>query len=176
MKVITISGHAGHGKDTTARFIKNTLECFGNKVLITHYADLLKYICKTYLGWDGQKDERGRTLLQHIGTDIVRNENPDYWVDFMIFVLGLSADKWNYVIIPDTRFPNEISRLRQDGFDVLHIRVERPRFENNLTSNQSIHQSETSLDEIIPDFTLLNDSTIFKFQKNIRKWTEDNLL
>ena len=49
MKVITISGKAQNGKDTTAGLLKSALEADGYKVLITHYADLLKYICKQFL-------------------------------------------------------------------------------------------------------------------------------
>ena len=48
MKVITISGKAQNGKDTTAGLLKAALEADGYKVLITHYADLLKYICLLY--------------------------------------------------------------------------------------------------------------------------------
>lgn len=51
MKVITISGKAQNGKDTTAGLLKAALEADGYKVLITHYADLLKYICKQFFGW-----------------------------------------------------------------------------------------------------------------------------
>ena len=40
MKVITISGKAQNGKDTTAGLLKAALEADGYKVLITHYADL----------------------------------------------------------------------------------------------------------------------------------------
>ena len=74
MKVITISGKAQNGKDTTARLLKDVLEDDGNTVLIAHYADLLKYICKQFFGWDGNKDEQGRHTLQYVGTDVIRKE------------------------------------------------------------------------------------------------------
>ena len=57
MQVIVISGKAQHGKDTTAGFLKDTLEADGYSVLIAHYGDLVKYVCKMYLGWNGEKDE-----------------------------------------------------------------------------------------------------------------------
>ena len=56
----------------------------GYSTLIVHYADLLKYMCKTFFGWNGEKDEFGRSLLQRVGTDCIRNVEPDYWVDFVI--------------------------------------------------------------------------------------------
>ena len=55
MTYISISGQARHGKDTAAKFIKFRLEEeWERKVLIVHYADLLKHICSNYLGWDGK--------------------------------------------------------------------------------------------------------------------------
>ena len=75
MRIIAISGHAQNGKDTTANIIKKHLEERGDKVLIVHYADLLKFICTKYFDWDGQKDEKGRHLLQYIGTDIILDLN-----------------------------------------------------------------------------------------------------
>lgn len=99
MKVIAVSGHARHGKDTVAKMLQEQLEADGNKVLITHYADLLKYICKTFFGWDGKKNERGRTLLQHVGTDVVRKNEPNFWVDFVADILCYFNDYWDFVTV-----------------------------------------------------------------------------
>lgn len=107
MKIVCISGKAQHGKDTTAKLLEEILEAQGNRVLIAHYGDLVKYVCKTFFGWDGKKDEKGRTLLQRVGTDKIRAVSPDYWVDFIVSILDIFCDEWDYVLIPDTRFPNE---------------------------------------------------------------------
>ena len=48
MKVICISGKARHGKDTLATILKKRLEDNGNRVLITHFGDLVKYICEKF--------------------------------------------------------------------------------------------------------------------------------
>lgn len=108
MQVIAISGKAQHGKDTSAKILKNMLEADGYRVLITHYADLLKYMCRTFFGWNGEKDDAGRHILQYVGTDIIRQKRPDFWVDFVTDVLALFPDDWDFVLIPDCRFPNEI--------------------------------------------------------------------
>ena len=110
-EIIVISGHAQHGKDTVARMIRSDLEEHGNSVLITHYGDLVKYICKTFFDWNGEKDEYGRTLLQYVGTDVIRKAQPDFWVGFIIQILRFFPDVWDYVLIPDARFPNEIRAL-----------------------------------------------------------------
>ena len=60
-KVVCISGHARSGKDTVAKILHDQLVKDNTEVLITHYADLLKYICKTFFNWNGKKDEQGRT-------------------------------------------------------------------------------------------------------------------
>lgn len=160
MKVVVISGHAQNGKDTTANFLEKELKDAGKKVLVAHYADLLKYICKTFFNWDGKKDERGREILQYVGTDVIRNKSPDFWVNFIVEMLTLFKDEWDYVLIPDTRFPNEIDRLKQEGFDTVHIRVLRPHFDNQLTEAQKNHPSETALDNTLPDLFVLNNGTL----------------
>ena len=57
-KVILISGKARSGKDTLAKVLGDYLKEQGKDVLITHYADSLKYICETVFKWDGKKDEK----------------------------------------------------------------------------------------------------------------------
>lgn len=156
MKVICISGKAMSGKDTAANYLKNKLEESGKRVLITHYADLLKYICKTFFGWDGRKDEKGRQLLQYVGTDVVREQNPNYWVDFLMNILGMFQYNWDYVLIPDCRFPNEITRLKRNGFNTTSVKIIRDDFDSSLTETQKSHKSETSMDNFDFDFVIHN--------------------
>lgn len=159
MKVICISGKAQHGKDTAAKIFAEKLEAAGYKVLLTHYADLLKWMCSNYFGWNGQKDEAGRTLLQKIGTDHVRQKYPKFWVDWVINLLKMFPDEWDYVIIPDCRFPNEVDEIYLNFDEAYHFRIYRPDFESSLTEAQKNHISETALDnhprdELIPNYTL----------------------
>jgi len=146
LKVITISGKARHGKTTSAEIIAEKLEKKGNRVLITHYGDLLKYICEKFFGWNGIKDEIGRTRLQYVGTDVIREQRPNYWVDFTVGILQMFLNEWDYVLVPDCRFPNEIETLKEQNFDILSFKVIRPNFDNGLTEEQKKHPSETALD------------------------------
>ena len=77
MRVILISGSARFGKDSAAFIMKELLEKQKKKVLIIHYADNLKLFAKNYFGWSGQKDQKGRELLQWLGTDVVRKNYED---------------------------------------------------------------------------------------------------
>ena len=175
MKVILISGKAQNGKDTVGSILRKQLMQDGNRVLMTHYADLLKYICRNYFDWDGQKDEKGRALLQYVGTDVVRKQNPTMWVDFISMILRYFRDSWDYVIIPDTRFKDEISTLIKDGFYTLHLRVERPNFKSNLTEEQLNHPSETELDDVVPDYRIINDGNLDKLEAEVKAWIKENL-
>lgn len=175
MKVILISGKAQNGKDTVAGSLHKALIDDGKRVLVTHYADLLKYICRNYFGWDGNKDENGRQMLQYVGTDVIRKQNPTLWVDFVAMILKYFHENWDYVIIPDCRFPNEVSTMIDNGFDTIHLRVVRDNFESPLTEEQQKHPSETALDDVKPDFYIKNNGTLDELNKTITKWIKESL-
>lgn len=174
MKVCCISAKARHGKDTAAERLKEYLEYRGQRVLITHFADLLKFICKAFFSWDGNKDEEGRTLLQHIGTDIVAAKKPEYWAEFIVGILKMFENTWDYVLIPDCRYPIEVSTLKE-SFETLVLRIERPNFNSNLTEAQKKHASEVSMDNYAFDAILYNDGTLYDFTKKV-EWFADNWL
>lgn len=154
---ICISGKAQHGKDTSAQIFHRELTSMGNKAIIIHYADLLKFICRTYFDWNGEKDDYGRSLLQEVGTDVIRAKEPDFWVNWVVKIIDLFPDRWDYVIIPDCRFPNEINVLERKFINqTYHFRVKRPDFESPLSLEQQNHISETALDGFAPDELILN--------------------
>lgn len=157
MKVILISGKAQHGKDTCAGYLQDILTKNGKKVLVAHYGDLLKYICRQFFGWNGEKDEAGRTLLQFVGTEVIRRKAPDYWVNFLKDILRFFPDSWDFVLIPDCRFPNEV-----DMIEGTHLRVVREGFESPLTKEQQSHESEVALDDHTYDQLIVNDGTQFE--------------
>lgn len=175
MKVILISGKAQNGKDTVADFLHKALVNDSKRVLVTHYADLLKYICTNYFGWDGNKDARGRQMLQYVGTDVIRKQNPTLWVDFVSMLLKYFHENWEYVIIPDCRFPNEVTTMVDNGFDTVHLRVVRNNFKSPLTEEQQQHPSEIALDNVEPDYFIYNDGTLGELEENIIKWIKECL-
>ena len=175
MRVICISGKAQHGKDTVAKMLYDNLSSKGHKVLITHCADLLKYICRTFFDWDGEKDDKGRTLLQHIGTDVVRKQKPDFWVNFIKSVLELFKNEWDYVLIPDCRFLNEYELLKNAGIDTMLARVERAGYDNGLTNEQRQHESETALDSYNCDYYILNLHDLDYLENQVKQFVEEKL-
>lgn len=175
IKIFAVSGKAQHGKDTFANILYEELTNKGYRVLLTHYADLLKFICKSLFNWNGQKDEKGRHILQYVGTDVVRKERPDYWVEFIVDMIDLFGENWDYVIIPDTRFPNEVDVLKENFNNVQHIRVVRPNFESTLTDEQKKHPSETSLDDSCPDVKVVNAGTLDDLKVFVKEFVEYEL-
>jgi len=174
LKVICVSGKAGSGKDTVGKFLYDILSKKDKRVLITHYADLVKYVCINYFKWDGVKDREGRDLLQRVGTDLVRERDENYWVDFISMMLDISGSQWDYVLIPDCRFPNEIERLSDYGFNVTHINVTRPEYKSFLTEEQKSHSSETALDCTQPDYDIVNDGTLDDLYEKTAAFVKEN--
>jgi len=157
MKVVLISGKAQHGKDTSAKYLEEILSKRGKKVLITHYGDVLKYICQKFFAWDGEKDEAGRTLLQTVGTETIRKMDQNYFVNFIQTILNFFPNTWDFVLIPDCRFPNEVETIPG-----VHLRIVRKNFESPLTAEQQKHMSEVALDNHPCDQLIVNDGTLFE--------------
>lgn len=153
--VVYISGKARAGKDTFATYLKECLERNGKKVLIFHYADLVKQTARQYFGWNGEKDEAGRTLLQRIGTDEGRKSNPDIWANWFKSFYQAFGSNWDFIIVPDVRFHNELPRVRNCPYG-LHFRMVRD-IDNGLSEEQKSHPSETELDSCAPDFWINNN-------------------
>lgn len=172
MRVILISGLAQSGKDTSASMMEKILKKNNKKVLAIHYADNLKFFVKNHFGWDGKKDERGRKLLQWFGTDVVRKNYEDVWVDMEVALLKGIKTLYDYIIIPDVRFPNEIYKM-SDNFNCITVNVNRPNFDNGLTEEQKNHPSEIALKNFPMEYELINDEGLDKLLETVKTFLKD---
>ena len=162
---IILSGRSGSGKDMTAQFMKEELAKHGQKALVIHYADAVKWFCRDFLDWDGKKDEVGRTLLQMVGTDIVRAKHPNFWVGIVVGLIQAFEPykDFDVAIIPDARFPNEVNISLANLKNSVSVRIERKNADGTdwinptLTEEQRNHPSETSLDCFAFDYIIHND-------------------
>jgi len=171
--IINIGGKAEHGKDTFATILKQKLEEKNNNyVLILHFADHLKYICKQYFGWDGNKDAVGREKLQHIGTNIVRERSPDFWVTGIRNFIEVFKFDFDYFLLPDFRFPNEYRNLIYHGLPVITVKINRYNFENSLTIEQRNHPSETALNNFEFDYVVNVDEGLDKVKIEVDKFID----
>jgi hypothetical protein len=133
-KTIGITGLAGAGKTYAATCFK--LRTRGE---IWSFAAEIKSIAKA-IGWNGEKDARGRKLLQDLGS-IGREYDRQCWVDLM------PTDR--PLIIDDVRYINEAAAIRAAGGII--VRIVRP----GLTPMD--HSSETEQRFIVADYTVTND-------------------
>ena len=162
---IIISGKSGSGKDALAQFMKEELAKHGQKAFVIHYADAVKWICRDFFDWDGKKDEVGRSLLQMVGTDLVRKVHPNFWTGIVVGLIQAFEPISNFdvAIVPDARFPNEVDISLANLQNCVSVRVERinedgtPWVNPALTDNQRNHPSETSLDCFAFDYVVHND-------------------
>lgn len=124
--VILVSGKAGSGKSTVAEMLAKKLQNEPSLRIFPYgFADPIKYLAKSYFGWDGEKDERGRRLLQQIGF-VGREYDEDIWVKHFLQQLDKRAGllPFHVAIISDWRFPNELNFLERNPLlDTISIRV-----------------------------------------------------
>ena len=137
-----------------------------------------------------------RLLLQHIGTELFRNQIIDgIWVNALMSeykpkeeLVGTTPEniQWGEVypnwIITDTRFPNEHQAVKDKGG--INIRVNRPKERELILRNASSiidtrktlepeHKSETALDNATFDYVILNNGTIEDLVNECRNIIKD---
>lgn len=152
--LIGLYGAAGSGKDTAA------------ERLVSHhgftrfaFADALKELA-TRIGWNGEKDEAGRKLLQDLGHGAREILGTNVWVNALshaidrhaLYVIPCSA----HYVITDVRYPNEVEFVRDRGG--LLVLVTRPGLDTSAP--MYAHPTETNIRAFAPDRVIVNDSTI----------------
>lgn len=181
MKIIMISGKSQSGKDTVASLIMDELVNNGyeKRVLIMHFADLVKYYAYQYFNWDGEKNVDGRALLQLIGTTIMRSRYPIYWAEIIgKFIDAITElNYFDYILIPDLRFINEYETVYDYASilnnKVITIRVERykndkPYINPQMTPDQQNHISECELDHFSFDWIIENRGDLSELEDSVK--------
>lgn len=204
--IIGLCGLIGSGKDTVANHLVNKHGFYKYS-----WAKPLKDITSSLFGWDRQmvdgdtvenrqlrenKDEwwskklnrewSPRIAMQILGTEVMRNSlHSDIWV-----LAGQQEIlKHKNVVIPDTRFPNEIAAIREMGGQIWHVKrgyyplwwteltkwkVENPYYTDNElgiymgTEHANVHASEYSWHGSTFDAIIYNDSSI----ENLNRTTD----
>lgn len=162
-KIILVSGKATHGKDEVSRLLVEYLSQLNNtnkkSCIKMAYGDLLKYVCREYFGWNGQKDDVGRKLLQKIGTDICDKNNPNVWSKTLIQIIKALYTEFDYIVVSDARLKEEINQAKEEfGDKVLTVRVNRINYSSPLSPKQQRHPTEIDLDDYNFDKYIINDT------------------
>ena len=170
--IILIAGRAGTGKTTTANLIKKNLpECYSKFSVISSFASMVKAVAK-FMGWNGEKDTKGRKLLQGIG-NLGREYDNDAWIELLIkgiedtFITPL-----DFIIIDDWRFPNEGKWFikHSDEYDIYTIRIYAPSREILKNTPEYNDVSETSLSEDSReyDWWVNNEGTMEELEEKVK--------
>ena len=140
--VITFSGKAGSGKDTSANLVKKHFEENGVKVFCLAYADYLKVLCKRNFGYDDKNKSEQRSILQNFGTDVVRDIDEIFWVETVFNTIDVLRELYDVFLITDARYENELRPYPWTlGYAVFNTLVRTNR-ENILTDEERSHSSE----------------------------------
>jgi hypothetical protein len=106
-----------------------------------------------------------RAWLQEHGTEVRREEAPDYWINRLHRALDRLDDQAR-VVVPDVRFPNEAEYLHHRGA-CLALVMRGEAFDPDA------HPSESHGDAIAWDAVWLNDDTREGFEARVRDWAKE---
>lgn len=145
-KLYLICGQAGSGKNTLSNLLKEELEKKNLKVCEIGITRTLKSYLKDFFGWDGNENNKPRTLLQELGTEVIRKElgMEDFHINHLIDDIKVLNKYFDVFIVSDIRLPHEIEVLN-NVFNCINIKVIRDNYDNNLTETEKNHITETAL-------------------------------
>jgi hypothetical protein len=170
--IVGFTGKAGAGKSTAAGMLIDaavSLMSFGTSTLIS-FADPIKQIARDHFGWDGRKDERGRRLLQVLGTEAGRAYNPNIWGDrLMKKAQEFGPD--TLICVDDVRFIGEAEEIRARGGHVFRV-IGR----GDDLGNNAAHTSERGLPDCLVTDTLVNDGDRDALRPRVRDLLDRYLL
>ena len=171
--LIGITGHARHGKDTTADFI---VKRFGYRKL--SLADPMKEACRVIFGWtdahlygdlkdviDPTYGISPRHALQSLGTAWGQYELSKYdsFADTtgrLLWTRSLLSRVRGDTVIADVRFPHEANAIRDAGGVIIMIR--RPGWPVDMS-----HESERGIEEIRADYVIRNGAGLKELKEDI---------
>ncbi len=170
-----ICGKARHGKDTIGEIIKEHYESKNRSVINLQYSSYIKNYAKTITGWDGSEETKPRSLLQQLGTEIIRKKiDYNFFVDRIIGDIKVYSFFFDAITITDARAKVEVSLPKKELTKVIAIHVVRPNFDNGLTEEQKHHFTETDLDDFDAyDYEVVNDGTVEELRAKVYKILEE---
>lgn len=179
-EIICFTGHAQNGKDTSADQMEIILHNRGYSTQRISFAEKLKKDAK-YLGWDGNKDERGRRILQTLGDVEKAYHGQNYFGEYLANEIVNGKYDAEVLLLTDMRFKCEMELFEllpkkyPDKIRKVHFfRIIRPKndsWDDGLTEEARHHISEVDLDDVNFEHVLYNSSTIDSLRERLDKET-----
>jgi len=201
--VISFSGLARSGKDTSANYVVNYCKNRGLNVIKVGFADQLKLIgqklIELFYGifipikdfYDLEKKEEIRpefpkfngkpfslrSVLQYVGSEVFREMMwGSIWCD-VVYNKYLSTGQWDVVVISDCRFPDELNYLENlfDQRKLSGLITFTILRENydHIDFDNQKHQSESHATTLPTMYKIDNNGTIGKLYKIINDFIAD---
>lgn len=161
--IVLLSGKSGVGKSYVAEKLIGLLQDSDYTAQRLGFADGVKDCAIDYMNWDGEKDAKGRKLLQSIG-NVGREYDKDTWVKRIARTVEDDLYLFDVYVIDDWRFENERNYLEKTGeFFVVSVRVES-EVRGGLRGDLGKDISENSLPEDLTyyDFIVENNGQDLK--------------
>lgn len=124
-KIFILNGSGGCGKDTLVDIISSE---FNGEIINVRSSDEVKRVAKI-LGWDGNKDEKGRRFLAELMNSIIKYNDGifNYWCKFIV-----NNSKKGNIIFLHVREPGEISKyVKQFNCKTILVRRDNIEVPNN---------------------------------------------
>lgn len=163
---IGIIGEMRSGKDTVAKIIKE-LTKHENKTINFAFSEGIHVVLNMLMP-EVYEEGKPRKELQEVG-QFMRQIKPDVWIDYLFNTLGYEwANKRGYnMILTDVRQPNEVARLREQGYTILRVqapvdvRVKRILEQGDAFEPSSLtHDTEKSVAFLSADYQITNDGSL----------------
>jgi signal peptidase I len=101
---------------------------------------------KNIANWDGSEDTKPRELLQQLGVELIKTKIDDNMlIKRIIEDIKVYSYFYDYIVITDARFPNEIESIKNEFDNVISIRVNRNIY--SLEKKYQNHSTETGMNE-----------------------------
>lgn len=150
---IGLVGGLGSGKTTIANYLVGK---HGYKKY--SLADPMRELIQKYFKVNDKHDPRYRALMQKLGTDWFRKEDPLVWVNYLRD--RLEQDNESSIVVDDVRFMNETIALLSWGWQLIYIDcpidIRRARCiqRDGCFDEKSLeHQSEIEVEQIFRELS-----------------------
>ena len=168
MIIVGFSGKAENGKTYFANKLKNILEENGYAAHIQPLAKIMKEQAKM-LGWNGEKDEKGRRLLQEISWPVKHYHGEDIYAKWCLEQGQKALDEINpdrtkqFLLVDDVRMLAEVNLFtklsKEQNIPFILVRITRPGWKSKLNEEQLKDCSETQLDDYDFKVRITNEGT-----------------
>lgn len=174
-KIIIVSGKANSGKDTTCEFIDNYVKIRGLKTVNLQFSSYIKMYAKKISNWSGDDDSKPRTLLQELGTDIIRKQiDNEFFIKRIIEDIKVYSYYFDVITISDARLPEEIESIYTSFKNVYRVNITRPNFNNSLNDQERKHATEVALDKYNNyDYVIVNEGTLQDLNEKAKKIVDE---